>query len=183
MKYQKTVTLKDGRECLLRHACADDAEAVYAVFRLTHGQTEYLLTYPDESRMDIDGERRFLQQQEESADAVMICAFVNGRLAGTAGFGPVGNPCKVRHRADFGVAIDRAFWGNGIGRALTEAAIECARAAGYAQIELSAVADNAGAIALYRSVGFAEYGRNPRGFRTRDGRWQELVLMRLELTP
>lgn len=26
-----------------------------------------------------------------------------------------------------------------------------------------------------------EYGRNPRGFLTRDGRWQELVLMRLEL--
>ena len=26
-----------------------------------------------------------------------------------------------------------------------------------------------------------EYGRNPRGFLTRDGRRQELVLMRLEL--
>ena len=43
------------------------------------------------------------------------------------------------------------------------------------------VADNASAIALYKSVGFVEYGRNPRGFRSRFTGWQELVLMRLEL--
>jgi L-amino acid N-acyltransferase YncA len=36
-------------------------------------------------------------------------------------------------------------------------------------------------VALYRSVGFEEYGRNPKGFRSRVSGWQELVLMRLEL--
>ena len=36
-------------------------------------------------------------------------------------------------------------------------------------------------IALYKSVGFQEYGRNPRGFRSRSQGWQEIVLMRLEL--
>ena len=38
-----------------------------------------------------------------------------------------------------------------------------------------------GAVHLYRSVGFVEYGRNPKGFRSRLAVWQELVLMRLEL--
>ena len=42
------------------------------------------------------------------------------------------------------------------------------------------VAENASAVRLYESVGFQEYGRNPRGFRARSG-WQTLVLMRLEL--
>ena len=37
------------------------------------------------------------------------------------------------------------------------------------------------ALALYKSVGFVEYGRNPKGFRSRTSGWQELVLMRLEL--
>ena len=37
------------------------------------------------------------------------------------------------------------------------------------------------ALALYKSVGFVEYGRNPKGFRSRTAGWQELVLMRLEL--
>ena len=31
------------------------------------------------------------------------------------------------------------------------------------------------------SVGFVEYGRNPKGFRSRLTGWQEVVLMRLEL--
>ena len=43
------------------------------------------------------------------------------------------------------------------------------------------VGENETAVRLYKRYGFVEYGRNPRGFLTRDGRWQELVLMRLEL--
>ena len=62
-----------------------------------------------------------------------------------------------------------------------EACIQCAKKAGYAQLELNAVAANQRAVALYKSVGFVEYGRNPRGFRSRRTGWQELVLMRLEL--
>ena len=43
------------------------------------------------------------------------------------------------------------------------------------------MSENRAAIALYESVGFREYGRNPKGFRSRTSGWQELVLMRLEL--
>ena len=77
--------------------------------------------------------------------------------------------------------MDKSYWGLGIGRALTEACIECAGAVGYVQLELEVVAENKSALALYRSVGFQEYGRNPKGFRSRLTGWQELVLMRLEL--
>ena len=83
--------------------------------------------------------------------------------------------------AEFGISIDRAYWGRGIGRALTEACIECAKTAGYTQLELDVVAENTAARMLYEHVGFTEYGRNPRGFHTRSGAWQELILMRLEL--
>ena len=51
----------------------------------------------------------------------------------------------------------------------------------YIQLELEAVAENKNALALYISVGFVEYGRNPKGFRSRVSGWQELVLMRLDL--
>ena len=75
----------------------------------------------------------------------------------------------------------KEYWGLGIGRALTECCIECARKAGYLQLELEAVADNKAALALYESAGFREYGRNPKAFRSRISGWQECVLMRLEL--
>ena len=99
---------------------------------------------------------------------------------GTAGIGCVGRREKTRHRAEFGISVDKAYWGLGIGRALTEACIECAKKAGYAQLELEVVAENRSAIGLYESEGFVEYGRNPKGFRSRLTGWQEVVLMRLE---
>lgn len=64
---------------------------------------------------------------------------------------------------------------------MTNACIECAKAAGYSQMELEVVADNRRAFALYQHAGYVEYGRNPRGFRSRENGWQETVLMRREL--
>ena len=181
MNYQKTILLKNGKPCLLRSADGPDAREVCGNFNLTHGETDFLLTYPDENSFDEEQERRFLTDKTASADEVELCAVVDGRIVGTAGIDAVGRKDKIRHRAEFGIGIEKACWGLGIGRALTEACVECARRAGYAQLELDAVSENKSALALYESVGFREYGRNPRGFRSRTSGWQELVLMRLEL--
>ena len=49
------------------------------------------------------------------------------------------------------------------------------------RLELDVVAENEKAIRLYKKFGFVEFGRNPLGFRCSDGKWQELIMMRLEL--
>ena len=149
--------------------------------RFARYQPEYLLSYPDEKNFTIGEEADFLQNKECSPSEAEICAIVDGRIVGTAGVNAIGLREKIRHRASCGISIEKDYWGLGIGRALMTACIECAKQAGYSQLELEAVSDNDRAIGLYRSLGFLEYGRNPRGFRTRDSQWQELVLMRLEL--
>ena len=131
--------------------------------------------------MTEESERQFLKEKEQSDRAVEICAFLDGHLAGFAGIDAVGGKEKIRHRAEFGISVEKDYWGLGIGRGLTLACIECAKKAGFSQVELDVVADNSRAVSLYESVGFREYGRNPRGFRSRVSGWQELVLMRLEL--
>ena len=108
-------------------------------------------------------------------------ATIASDLSTAAGIDAVGGRYKLRHRAEFGVSVAREYWGLGIGRALLNACIDCARQAGYTQLELDVVADNARAMALYTQAGFTEYGRNPRGFRSRTAGYQELVYMRLEL--
>ncbi len=181
MHYYKTVTLKDGRSCTLRNGTADDGQALLDIFNLTHAQTDYLLSYPEESGYTAGQEADFLKEKTDSADEIEILAELDGKVVGTAGIGCVGRREKTRHRAVFGISVDRAYWRLGIGRALTQGCIDCARRAGYAQLELEAVTDNKAALALYESLGFVEYGRNPKGFRSRYSGWQELVLMRLEL--
>ena len=181
MKYQKTITLKDGRACVLRNGAEPDGQALLELFILTHAQTDWLLSYPDEVTFTAEQEEQFLKEKANSEDEIEILAELDGRVVGAAGIGCVGRKDKLRHRAEFGISVDKGCWSLGIGRAMTEACIACARAAGYAQLELAAVAENEKALALYRSVGFTEFGRNPKGFRSRLTGWQELVLMRLEL--
>ena len=181
MKYYKAVTLKDGRTCILRNGTERDGQALLDIYLLTHAQTDYLLSYPDEATMTAEQEAQFLKDRTESPNEIELFAEVDGAVVGSAGIGCVGRKYKTSHRAEFGISVDKAYWGIGIGRALTEAGIECAKAAGYDQLELEAVAENDIALALYESEGFTEYGRNPRGFRSRMTGWQELVLMRLEL--
>lgn len=181
MKYSKTILLKNGAEALLRNGTAADGEAVFENFNRTHGETDYLLSYPDENSFDAEQEGRFLAGKEESTNEIEILALVDGKVAGTAGIDAVGTKYKVKHRAEFGISLLKEYWGLGLGRAMLEACIECAKKAGYEQLELDAVADNERALAMYAKAGFVEYGRNPRGFKSRTTGFQELVYMRLEL--
>ena len=181
MEYEKTIRLKNGSICHLRSATAQDGQAVLENFNTTHAETDFLLTYPEESSFTADQESDFLARKLESPNEIELLAIVDGRVVGTAGVDALGRKYKLRHRAEFGVSVLRDYWGLGIGGALLDSCIECARRAGFLQLELTAVADNESALALYKKKGFSEYGRNPLGFRSRQSGFQELVLMRLEL--
>ena len=181
MEYSRIVTLRNGTQCCLRSGTEADAQAVIDNFNLTHGETDYLLTYPDENSFNVEQEGKFLKEKAESKNEVEILAVVNQTVVGTAGVDAVGTKFKLRHRAEFGVSVAEEYWGLGIGGALLDACVECARAAGFAQLELDVVADNSRAISMYRKAGFVEFGRNPRGFYSRTAGFQELVHMRLEL--
>ena len=179
MKYRQQIVLKNGKTAILRNA--EESDAVLENFNLTHAETDYLLTYPDEGSFDAEKEARYLKRKAESVNEIEIIAVADGRVVATAGVDAVGTRDKLRHRAEFGVSVLKAYWGLGIGGALTHACIQCAREAGYAQLELTAVAENERAIALYRKAGFVEFGRNPRGFRSRTSGFQEVVHMLLAL--
>lgn len=127
MKYTKNIVLKNNRECLIRNAAGSDAQQLYDFTNLTHEQTDFLLSYPDENSFDVEQEREFLIEKENSPNEIQICAIVDGRIAGSAGINAIAKQEKVRHRAEFGISIEKSFWGMGIGRQLTAACIECAK--------------------------------------------------------
>ena len=173
MLYSKTIILKNGVECCLRNGIESDGQAVWDCFNLTHGQTDYLLSYPDENSFDVMQEGQFLKKKSESSNEIEIVAVVGNVVVGTAGIEAIGTKYKVRHRAEFGISVAKDFWGLGIGQAL--------RAAGYIQLELSVVAENERALSMYEKAGFVKYGINPKGFNSRVTGFQEVIYMRLEL--
>ena len=108
MEYRKTITLKDGRKCILRNGTEKDGKAVLDNFILTHEQTDNLLSYADESDITVEQEAQFLKSKTESAMEIEILAEVEGIVAGLAGIDQVGSKYKVRHSADFGISVDKA---------------------------------------------------------------------------
>ena len=66
MQYMKKVALKDGRTCIIRNGTEEDARGVLDNFILTHAQTDFLTTYPEETTITPDQEREFLKQKTES---------------------------------------------------------------------------------------------------------------------
>ena len=140
MKYYQTIILKNGIEAVIRNGDVSDGSAVYAIFNRSHEETDYLLSYPDENSFDPEQEAQFLKEKAISPNETELVAIVDGKHVGTAGIEAVGKKYKVKHRAGFGISVLKEYWGLGLGKALTKACIQCARDAGYDQLELDVVA-------------------------------------------
>ena len=61
-----------------------------------------------------------MEKKATSPNEIELIAFVDGKVAGTAGIDAIGAQYKVAHRAEFGIGILKEYWGLGIGRALME---------------------------------------------------------------
>ena len=178
---EKQAVLKDGTACLLRIPRPEDAALFLEYLKTTAEQTPYLLRYPEEVTLTVEEERAYLEQICAQPQSASLSAWVDGRLAGNASCSPIGTRLKVLHRAVFGIAIKKDYWGLGLGRLLTQEIISAARSIGYEELELEVAANNTRAIRLYESCGFARYGTRPNAFRYKDGSYADEHLMAINL--
>ena len=163
------IILRNGSECILRSPMPEDAEPMLDYLRTASAETQFMLRYPEEIRISFEQERAFIKEMCASPDRVMLAAFVDGALAANASLMPVAPFEKTRHRAEFGIAVLKAYWSLGIGTVLLMRLIKTAPSMGFTQIELDVAADNTRAAALYKKHGFTEYGRRKNGFVLKDG--------------
>ncbi len=96
-----------------------------------------------------------------AGDAALRVAYQGRRLLGLGYWQRYARPTHRPHADLEKVAVSADAHGRGIGRALTAALVNDARAAGIEVLTLDARGDNTNALHLYRSLGFSEYGRLP----------------------
>ena len=75
------------------------------------------------------------------------------------------------------VYVAAARHGQGVGRALLDAAIAAAEAAGFWALMAGILAENAASVALHEPAGFRRVGVLERIGRDASGRWRDVVLM------
>ena len=181
MKLRREVTLKTGERCQLRSLEAADAKEALALCRRAAAETKNLIREADEWTITEEEEAAFIRRQEDDPNALMLGAFLSGRLIGIASFAPRASVCRARHRAELGVMIQKSCWGKGIGTAMLEALLERIKNTPYEQLELEVVEGNERAIRLYERFGFIEFARHPRKLKYRDGTYADIIMMMLKL--
>lgn len=148
-----------------------DAPAVSALMGMP-GVFEGTLQMPD---IPVASRIEFLQRQDPMACRLVACA--GEHLAGIAGLHPVHPALRRAHVRALGITIAPDFQGQGIGRQLIERLLSWAdNWAGVLRVELNVHADNARAIALYRSLDFVEEGRHV-GYVLRNGAYVDALSM------
>ena len=165
---EKEITLKDGRIALLRSPLPSDAEAALEYMKITAGETPYLLRTPEEIKLTVADEEKYLSRVAADPNTVSIFCYINDVLAGNCNI-TRRTKQKNKHRASIGIALKQEFWGLGIGTALFEEMIAIADGWDLMQIELEVIEGNDRAMALYRKMGFETVSFVPNAIRMPDG--------------
>ena len=113
-------------------------------------------------------------------NSTIFGAFQNSHLIGTASF------TQLSGQKDSHKGLLRAMYvrpthrRSGAGRQLVQAIIELARQK-VEQLQLAVVSTNQPALRLYKSLGFRQYGLEPRALK-HNGTYSDEILMSLDLT-
>ena len=107
--------------------------------------------------------------------AAIFGAFLDGTLAGMAGFAPQESAKRAHKALLWGMYVRAAARNTGVGKKLVEAVLDHARGR-VELVQLTVVSENEPARRLYSAMGFVEYGYEKRALR-QDGRYYDDVLM------
>ena len=148
---------------IIREAVPDDAENMILYLNQVGGESDYLLHGKNEFHVPVEGVKRKLAASKDSENSIVLIALENGQIVARAELEGY-YAARTRHRAKFSISVRKDHWHQGIGTEMLKRIIEQAREMKIRIIELEVLTDNAGAIALYHKMGFADIGIYKRYF-------------------
>lgn len=171
--------MSEAVDVVIREAIPDDARELLQLSRQVSIETEYLVM--DETGMDLTPEMLALHLENlyESANNLLLVAFVNDQLVGNASV-KASQEHRVAHIGEVGISILKEFWGIGLGSLLMEEILYWAQESQVIRrLELTVQAQNERAIHLYEKVGFKLEATMARGARDNQGAFLDVHLMSL----
>ncbi len=171
------VQVKDGRRVIIRAAKPEDASAILEHARAIFAEGEFVLSTPEDFRMTEELETAWLQANLDDPGKLVIVAVYEGRIIGMLNFQSEERK-RVRHHGELGMSVNIGWRSLGVGRALLLALLAWAEQHPVLEkVCLQVFATNARAIALYRSLGFQEEGRQVRDVKMESGAYVDVLLM------
>lgn len=115
--------------------------------------------------------------EDRTRTSAVFGAYSGERIVGMAGFVRETGPKDSHKGVLWGMFVEPAARGQGVGAALVDAVLEHA-ASLVEQVTLAVAATNAPSLALYRGAGFTSYGVEPRALKVENGYEDEVLMIR-----
>lgn len=144
--------------------------------------TNSVVTF-DEKKWTLRQWREFYERLNHAQMPFLVAASPSGQILGYALAQPMSSKSGFRYSVENSIYLGHAATGKGLGRALLEALIDGAEAAGAREM-VAVISDKAAdaSIRLHEKLGFVEVGRMGKvGFKF--GRWLGTVYMQKHLKP
>lgn len=166
---------------MIRPLRAADAQAVLAFLKTVGGQTKNLTFGAEGLPVDVQAECNYLETHAEGKDSCELGAFDGEKLVAVASAARVSSRPRMAHRFSVAVSVQKSHWGRGIATALLKRLVEEARTRGAEVLELEVLCSNAGAIHVYKALGFCIVGTYEHFFRYGPGEYADAYWMNLYL--
>ncbi len=180
--YDETRILNDDVEVIVRDIEVSDAEQILRHLELIDSETRYCSREAGELNLTVEQEVSILENACKRTDRITLVALVDNQIIGTSTVSAANSKNRFKHRASVGVAIQREFWGFGIGTMLMFKGIEWCKSNGLEQLELEVVTTNERAVNMYKSLGFEVYGTTRHAMKYSDGSYADEHFMIMDLT-
>jgi phosphinothricin acetyltransferase len=162
----------------IRDATAADVPDLAAIYghHVLHGTGTFEEEPPTEAEM---AER--LARVQARGWAWLVAETPEGGVLGYAYFAQFRERSAYRHTAENAIYVRNDVRGQGVGKALVQALVDRAEAAGFRQM-LAVIGDseNTGSIGLHVSLGFRQIGIM-KSVGVKFGRWVDVVMMQRPL--
>lgn len=157
---------------MVRPAHPEDAEPFAAVIAEVAAENDYILT---EAPVDVGAFGLRIRQTIRDPEHLLLVLVEGDAVVGCLGL----HPTNAEGVSTLGMAVLEGSRGRGGGRALLDAALGAARERGLHKVELEVFCENARAIGLYASRGFAVEGVRREHHLRQDGSRRSTLLMAL----
>ncbi len=132
--------------------------------------------FPQENTLTLDTAATFFGSQSLSAVAIY-----NNEVVGLYILHP-NNVGRCGHIANASYAVRADMRGQHIGESLVSDCIKSCKMLGFSILQFNAVVKtNTSALALYKKLGFTQLGTIPKGFKTKNGNYEDIIPHYIEI--
>ncbi|MCD5323363.1 MULTISPECIES: GNAT family N-acetyltransferase [Pontibacillus] len=161
----------------IREGKIEDAPVMWEIQQDVASEGPYLITITEELKKTSEHHHNWVSELIEHERKHLLVAEIDEKIIGWIVFQ---SPSRARlaHTGTFGMMVQEASRGMGIGRQLLEHLMEWAKDHPVIEkVSLGVFSSNENAIRLYQRLGFVEEGRKVREIKLEEGQYVDDILM------